>query len=94
MSESYIKAIVIISPLQTTLAPLPFHGIGLDSVDRFQAHFVEFALLGHAFDSKRACVPILHSLDVEIEPGSIMSNVCVWKAIPTHVTSEMLMISL
>lgn len=62
----------------------------MDSVDWFEAHFVELALLSHSFDSERAHIPILDALDVEVEPCSVVSDVSVGQPIATHVASEML----
>ena len=64
----------------------------MDPVDGFQAHFIEFTLLGHTFDSKSARISILDPLDVEIKPRAIVANIGVRQAIAVHIASKMLIV--
>ena len=92
MGERNTEAIIVVTPLKTSSAPFPLHGVRLDSVDGFQAHFIEFTLLGHTFDGKSARISILDPFYVEIEPSAIVANIGVRQAIAAHIASKMLIV--
>ena len=92
--ERHIKAIIVVTPLKTTRASLPLHGVRLDSIDRPQAHFVQLALLSHPFNGKGARVPVLYTFDTEVKPGAIVAHISVGQSIPAHIARKVPMVGL
>ena len=73
--------VAFVIPGEGTLAALPLHRVGADSVDRPQSHLVEFALRRHTFNIECQSLTTLDSLDIKVEPGVVVALVSVRQGI-------------
>ena len=72
--EPDVELTITLTPLEHAIAAFPFHRVWMDSVDRPQAHLIEFTLHGHPSYIESESLIILDAFHTVVKPGPNMAH--------------------